>query len=270
MRFLKRKYRRIPIYIFGYHKGGTTLFRKIFREFCDLNNKKFLALPGKQTHIPQNADVILFPHSLIDLSLISEPFLGVHTIRDPRDIVVSGYLYHRRTNEKWCVNSDFDFKHPIMFPQVPYSQEYRSEDWKMKYLKSLNGMSYQNNLLNMSQYDGLFFEMNNYGTWTIESMDKWDYNNENILEIRFEDVMNNFGEIFKMIFEHLRFSKSEIKQGINIAAKHDLNRKSKAEIARIKHVSSPKASKWKDYFETRHIETFGQKFGDIMLKLGYE
>ena len=132
-----------PILLFCYHKVGTVLLSKVFREISDTNNWKFQSLLGNQTELPGNSDVILIGHSLIDLNDLRTPFIGIHFVRDPRDIIVSGYLYHCRTTEKWCINSDFSLKPPILHPKVPYSQQHRTEEWKMKYLISFGNMTYQ-------------------------------------------------------------------------------------------------------------------------------
>ena len=268
--FKKKQGRAIPICIFCYHKVGTVLLSKVFRQISEARNWKLQSLLGKQTQLPQDTDVILLGHSLIDLDNITTPFIGIHIIRDPRDIIVSGYLYHRRTSEKWCVNSDFSLTSPILFPKIPYSQEHRSEEWKIKYLESLRGMSYQENLLSMSQGEGLLFEMNNYGAWTIESMMNWNYDRNNILEIKFENLMHDFDDTFRLIFEFLKFSRSEIKAGSSIASEHDLGRKSAQDIEKMEHVSSTKTTKWKDYFEPDHKEKFINKFGNVLVDLGYE
>lgn len=268
MRFFKK---RNKICIFTYHKTGYWFLYKVFSQISEAMDWKFQRLLGMQKDLPNDSDVVLFAHSLIDLSHVSKPYLGIHVIRDPRDIIVSGYLYHRRTKEKWCINADFDLEPPIMFPQVPYSQQHRPEKWKRGYLLSLNGKSYQENLLSMSQHDGLLFEMNNYGTWTIESIRNWDYTNKNILELKFENIISSFDHSFCMMFDHLGFSKSETYKSMKIARKHDLKRKSFEEIQKMNHVSSEKiVKKWEDYFEEEHKKAFLDKFGNLLVDLGYE
>lgn len=233
----KNSSRKLPIGIFCYHKSGTVLLTKVFSEICYKNGWKFKILFGKQTQLPQDADVVLFGHSLIEIADINTPFIGLHVIRDPRDVIVSGYHYHRRTTEAWCTNSNLSLKPPIQFPQVPYSQVHRTEAWKLAYLESLNGKSYQDHLLGISQDDGLLFEMRHYGAWTIESMREWDYGNSNVLEVKFEDILNNYNGTFSRIFEHFRFSVAEQKNARETAANHDLNRKSTAEIENMAHVT---------------------------------
>lgn len=243
---------------------------KVFRQICKHNNWRFRILYGKQTVIPKRADVLLFAHSLVDFRKLETPFLGLHIIRDPRDVIVSGYLYHKRTSEKWCVNTDFTLNPPIRHPQVPYPRQHLAEDWKRTYLASLGGKSYQANLLNLSQHDGLLFEMKYYGSWTTENMLAWDYQQTNMLEMKFEDLMGNFDGSFEQIFEHFRFSAEEIETNLRIASGHDLGRKSAEEIAQMAHVSTRKTSKWRDYFEPIHKDTFIDLFGDALITLGYE
>lgn len=268
--FKEQRNRNVPLCVFCYHKVGTVLLSRVFRQICQERNWKFQIMRGKQKQLPKDSDIILFIHSLINPSDITTPFIGLHVIRDPRDIIVSGYQYHCRTSEKWCINTDFTSKPPIKFPQVPYSQQHRPEDWKIGYLESLNARSYQQNLLSMSRRDGLLFELHNYGTWTIESVKDWDYNNDNILEVKFEDLMNDFNNVFRLIFEHFVFSKSEINIGINVASQHNLGNKSAEEIEKMPHVTSIKTSRWKDHFEAVHKEAFKDKFGNVLVELGYE
>lgn len=260
----------VPICIFVHHKVGTVLLSKVFGDICREFGWKFKALPGKQYQLPRDIDVALFSHSQIDPNEIETPYVGLHVIRDPRDIIVSGYQYHRRTTEKWCTNSDVTPESPINFPKVPFSQQHRTEDWKAKYLESLNGMSYQDNLLNMSRTDGLLFELQNYGSWTLEGINNWNYDNENILEIKIEDLISDYDKNFLHVFEHLQISKPEIAICMKIASHHNLKNMSDSEVEKVKHVSSRNPSRWKEYFEDIHKQAFLDKFGDTLIELGYE
>lgn len=265
----KRKL-KIPIYLFCHHKTGTILLTKVFSEICQTQGWKFLALPGMITVIPDSYDVILFMHSLVDQDLLKDPFWGIHVIRDPRDVIVSGYQYHLRTTEKWCTNKDFSLKSPIKYPQVPPNLEHFSEEWKVNYVKSLNNLSYQETLQSISKRDGLVFEMNNFASWTIESMMNWNYEDPRVLEITFENLMNYFDDIFMEIFKFSNFSECQIMSSSSVAKKHDLQGKSDNEVASIKHVTSKETSRWMSNFEKVHKDLFIEKFGNILIRLGYE
>ena len=259
-----------PVYLFCYHKVGTILLAKVFREICSTFGWRFKSVIGRAEEIPSDADVILFMHSLVDLSQVERAYVGVHFIRDPRDVIVSGYLYHKRCSEDWCVNQTHDTTEPIFFPNLPWSQQHKPEDWKRDYIESLQGKSYQQNLLNRSQSEGILFELNHYGTWTIESMLDWDYNNPRVKEVRFESVMRDFDGTFRNIFNHLSFSENQVKRALRIARKEDLSRKSDRQLRANKHVSSRDITKWKQYFDSANISVFRQRFGETLLKLGYE
>ena len=225
---------------------------------------------GKQDAVPDNVDFVLFGHSIVSEEVLEGTSVGVHIIRDPRDIIVSGYLYHLRTSEAWCIHKDFDLAAPIDYPNVPFSQRHRTEEWKKKYIESLKGVSYQENLKALSQDDGIAFEMKHYGRWTIESMMSWDYGASNIFEVRFEEVMEDHGTTFKQIFVSLGLSGMQLNCAMNIAQKHDLRNKTEKELAALDHVYSRKTSKWRNFFTDEHKGLFNQMFDDCLIKLGYE
>ncbi len=243
---------------------------KIFKQICAIQGWNFLALRGKQNTIPLGADVVIFMHSLINIDNIDTPFLGIHIVRDPRDIIVSGYLYHKRTNEAWCINKDHHIQESILFPQIPYSQEHRPEAWKKAYLSSLGEKSYQENLLCRSEAEGINFEMNNYGSWTINSMRNWVYGNPKVLEVRFEDIMSEYDKTLKMIFDHFQFDQKTKNIAVSIARRHDIKRKSPGEISNIRHVSSVQTTRWKEYFNHQLKREFIAKFDSVLIGLEYE
>ena len=258
-----------PIYIFSHHKCGTKLLEKIFKKISIDFGLKYISIYGSKT-IDYDADIIFFFHSQIENIKLPKKFRGIHIIRDPRDVIISGYLYHKRTNEDWCINENFNFDNPIRYPIIPYSQEYRSENWKKEYLLNLNNKSYQANLNEKKQTEGIIFEIKNYGSWTIEDMMKWNYKHPNIKEIKFEVIMKSYNDIFYEIFEHFRFNEQQIKQALKIANKHDLNRMSRIQIKKNPHIFSKKTSKWKKYFNKEISDLFNNRFKNVLSTLKYE
>jgi hypothetical protein len=261
----------LPIYLFCHHKGGTVLLLKVFRKLCDEFDWSLEQIVGQCRTVPPNVEVVLLMHSQIDFDAIHiPPFVGVHLRRDPRDVIVSGYLYHRRCSEPWCINTDLDFTSPIVFPRVPYSQEHRSESWKRDYLKSLKGQSYQQILLDLNQEDGLLFEMDHYGSWTIEDMLNWNYEIDNILEVKFEEIMSMYDISFLRILEHCGFSGQPLQKAVQISFDEDLNRMSDDELENNAHIVSRETGKWEKYFTPTLETAFSDRFGDALVRLGYE
>src|SRR4051794_32795369 len=78
----------------AYHKVGTVWWGNILRAVAENCGLRYVEVSGPEEIC--SADVYLFQHSRhFDRSRFAEtPFRGTHMIRDPRDVLVSGYFYH--------------------------------------------------------------------------------------------------------------------------------------------------------------------------------
>src|ERR1700677_4376681 len=139
--------------VFSYHKSGTSLFLHVMTKVSQRLGLTLVNHYGLVRWLELGPDIILLPHSLLRGAL-DRPYRAIRLIRDPRDIWVSGYLYHLRCEEEWCRNANLDPTSPIGWPKVDYSVAHWPEDWKRRYLERLSGQSYQQNLLNRSLADG--------------------------------------------------------------------------------------------------------------------
>lgn len=260
-----------PIHLYCYHKSGTVLLHRVFEDITRKFGWSYRECFGYHEAAPKKSDVTLFAHALVGPAVLDRNHRGIRLIRDPRDVIVSGYLYHKRTNEPWCINRDLNPSAPITFPRVPYSQEHRSEAWKASYLASLGGKSYQQNLLDRTQHDGLLFELAHYGAWTTEAMAAWNAHHPSVLDVRFEEIMADFDGSFRRIFQYLGFAPGQIHDALTLASAHDLGRKTHKELEKINHVSSAEGwNKWPAYFALTHQERFREQFPDVLERLGFE
>src|ERR1700679_2284360 len=89
---------------FSYHKSGTTLFLHVMTKVCEKLNLTLVNHYGMVDQLDLEPDVFLLPHSLLRVPP-ERPYRAIRLIRDPRDVWVSGYLYHLRCDEKWCLNT---------------------------------------------------------------------------------------------------------------------------------------------------------------------
>ena len=142
----------MQLFFFTYHKSGTVLCRNIGNIISTHLNQQHECLNGQVKSINRSTPIINFSHSLISFELGNYPHKGIRIIRDPRDIWVSGYLYHRKTTEMWCTNQPISSNELITFPQVPFSREHLPESEKKAYIDDLGGASYQKNLLMLYCY----------------------------------------------------------------------------------------------------------------------
>lgn len=99
-----------PILIGTHHKTGTVLLKHIFlKEVCPLLKWKcsFDNHPVPCTS-PEQArsaglHVCFLQHGVrFKVQGSTEPYRFIHSIRDPLEVVLSGYQYHLKTTEKWA------------------------------------------------------------------------------------------------------------------------------------------------------------------------
>ena len=259
---------RPQILLFTYHKSGTTLFHNAFRKVADRLGMSMTEMYGVVRAIDPAIDIVLIGHSLLGFEL-SRPFRAVRVVRDPRDIWISGYLYHRRTQEPWCVNTDFDPTPPIVFPRVDFSFQHRPERWKRNWLARLSGRSYQRNLLDRDRDVGLIFELDGYTGCTLDAMRQWRLQRPEVLDVQLEAIANDFDGMMGPVFRHLGLTEAECAVALDSAVTEDISRMDDATLAANGHIHSRRLSKWRDVLSPAQIRMFESRYGDLITGLGY-
>lgn len=228
----------------AHHKTGTALFGKIMRSVAKELHLKLQVCKagGSEDELEPDTDIWVHWNRVVSFRRISRPYCGSHIIRDPRDVIVSGYFYHLKGVEKWSVAPRPD----------------------------LGGKSYQEHLAAIGQEEGLLFEMTHTAKFTIERMSAWDYSNPHILELKYEDLIKEYEHHFRRIFSFYGFSGQDLEKCLAIADRHNINKLSDEKIAQVPHIHSREPSRWKNHFTARHKELFKELFGDVLVKLGYE
>ena len=260
---------RRQIFIFCYHKSGTVLFRNIMNPLGARLGLRVAEYYGMMTGVDVDVDVVILGHSLLAFEM-TRPFRAIRIVRDPRDIWLSGYLYHRHCDEPWCTNTDFDPASPILFPRVPAAFEHRRERWKRDYLTRLGGKSYQQNLLDRDRDAGLEFELDRYTGCTMEDMRAWRLDTPDVLTVKLESIMSDFDSSMTTIFNHLGFTDAEVAVALEVAATEDVGRMDDAAVAANPHIHSREISKWRGTLTAEQVRRFEQRYGDVITRLGYD
>jgi len=201
---------------------------------------------------------------------------GVHVIRDPRDIIVSGYFSHKHS-------------HPV--GHLPHMAAHRAR------------------LQEVSKDEGLLLEMD-YASSALQDMAEWNYDDPDILELKMEDLTAKPYEGFLQIFSHFGLLDEEsgydvvhrlkvfssvlanrlslkrrmltairrptpVNAGLLLDRVYD-NRFEKKAKGRGKgesdvksHYRKGKAGDWRNHFTRRHVEAFKQRFGALVEDLTY-
>ena len=220
------------------HKTGTIWLKKIFAAIACKQQLNLYS--GKQSSLPLNTNIFFQEHSMASLDKLGK-HKGLHIIRDPRDIIVSGCFYHAKSDEAW-----------LHQPQKWYGN--------MTYHQKINSFN--------TFEERLFFEMDNCASWTINQIAEWDYQQTDMYEVKYEDlIVDRDLFIFHQIFHFLGFTENILLDCMYTAYENSLF---SGKVSALKHIRSGKAQQWKSFFNSAHKSKFKAKFGDLLVHLGYE
>lgn len=172
-------------------------------------------------------------------------------IRDPRDLVVSGYFYHRRGAEPWC---------NVVSPG--------ESDWA-----TTNGnpptrmgrnQSFAEYLRGLSEEDGLLAEAE-YRKHHFASMLRWPADNGSIRTYRYENIVGNEETVFRDLFSFYGVSWPERFLGLRLARKFAAGRQSGSTA----HIRDPKPAQWRKYFTPRISAYFAENYGAVVQRYDY-
>lgn len=252
-------------YLFcGHHKGGTVWSSKIFAAICRqmglrgdyFNSPKQFSFDLVRHIAERNLDFVCYANA--DAKYLQDigNYRGFHIIRDPRDTVVSGYFSHRNS-------------HP-------------TKNWPEL-------VSHRQRLLEMSKEDGLMLEIDfsaalptdGINLDQFEALRTWDFRNPDMLELKFEDITVNPIEGFRTVFDFLGLRGEDSAQKrlsdqdlARIIAENDFatfsGGRTPGNEDASSHYRKGVANDWKNHFDSRVKDYFKERFGDLLIQLGYE
>lgn len=248
-----------------HHRVGTVWFLRIM---SSLSRHYFLPLVqrervDREPQLPQAACIYLDTHSLLDVSQLAN-FKGTHIIRDPRDLVVSGYHYHLWTDEEWA-----NTKIKKLIEDFPMLKERLA----LLPLETMMDVSYKEYLKSLPETEGLIAEIKRASRGPIQVMGNWNYHHPDFLEIKYEDLIANEEETFRSIFRHYGFKPKAVDKATQIALSYSFKKvagRDLGSVAQKSHLRSGKSQQWKEAFGQSHKELFKELHGMDLIKMGYE
>lgn len=251
---------------FLYHKAMTVFFSSVFRTISQKFNiyhtfYHSVTLNGIQEDIFQREEprIISLSHSNGAIDITNAPsYKGTHLIRDPRDLLVSGYRYHKYCTEDWALK-------PFNEATIKYFgiKELGLE----KIAAKVN--TYQQLINHLDIETGYLLELNLRKT-SFDIMFHWNYENPNMMELRYENVFGNENEMFAKIFKHYGFNKAYTDYGLKMVENYNFkNLSAKGKTGNNKHANTGIAGQWKENLPPSIIEKFNQEFGELLKKLNY-
>jgi len=200
-------------------------------------------------------------------------YRGFHVIRDPRDIVVSGYFSHR-------------YSHKVSAEESPWLWQYRQQLATLPDVES-----------------GLRAEIEHCSTYFAHLAD-WNYNNPNILEVRYETLIGDPLATFLPIYDFLgiqlspldplrmaqclqRYGRYKLRRPLQdqcttfprralqfLLWRNAFERKSGGRVRGVEnvkhHYRKGLAGDWRHYFTPGLKDQFKQCYPSLLTTLGYE
>ncbi|MEM9801829.1 MAG: sulfotransferase domain-containing protein [Planctomycetota bacterium] len=267
---------------YSHHKCASTWISGTLRAACDEMGWKLAYLPQTRDfggdlagYVERNKiDLVSYVNAEIEHARTLPEHRGFHVVRDPRDVIVSGYFSHKKT-------------HPThAWPElIPHREK----------------------LQKLSKRDGLLEEIE-FSSQFLDPMSSWDYDQPHVLELRQEeftsDPYRGFLEVFEFLgllddshYNKVRWPGYLLSSSLNIlhmksAVVPRKKRKtipgervlgivydrrfekfaggrSKGQVDEKSHYRRGKAGDWREHLEDVHIDAFRARYGDLVERLGY-
>lgn len=242
----------------SYHKCLTVYYSRVMSSIYNrlyIHSKGYMHFNSLIDDFYREIDrykVASVNNHVVDVAKLGSDFRLTRFIRDPRDLVVSGYFYHLKGSEDWCNIVDPKPEDLAVVNGV------RPAEMKQ-------GESYSSFLKRLSTEDGLCAEIE-FRKKHFQSMSLWPMDDERIKVFRYEDIVNNELAVFDEIFNFYELSWITKKIGRHFVQSYS----AKAITNSAAHIRNAKPSQWKDQFTPKVQEAFDAEFKDTLGMYGYQ
>lgn len=221
----------------------------------------------------EKPDFLIIPESNMELiKEIDQPFRGFHIIRDPRDIIVSGYFSHMKS-------------HALSSHGVT--------------------LEHRQKLQALSKEQGIDLEIATLGRIPLSNLYQWDYGNPSIHETEFKQITNDPIQEFTRIFAFMemleekndliftvqclynramkkiglktmqirseRYSAHQLRKTLEQLSFANLKRGRLRRLGqKAAHYRKGKSGDWKNHMTAQQEDEINRVFPGIIGKLGYD
>ena len=236
----------------GHHKCLTVFVDRCFQKVLGGHFRNFFQDAAGFYEEHQRYAVTQTSDFLPDFSRLGDYKIS-RFIRDPRDLIVSGYFYHRRGTEAWTNQPRDQWR----WQNVPRAM--RADE------------TYAQLLQRVDQEDGLIAEME-FRAPHFESMLRWPADDPRVKTWKYEDIIGREVEVMDAVGEHYGWLDDDDPFTLRAALRHFANRWKANDTLRAwdKHVRDPRPGQWRDVFTPKVQSVFAARFPDLIETLGYE
>jgi Sulfotransferase domain len=250
--------RNVPVHLIhcSYHKCLTVYFRRIM----DAVFNRCLPWTGGYRHYNSHLQdfysdferrrVASINNRALDLSRLGR-FRLSRFVRDPRDLVVSGYFYHRRGAEPW------------LWTESPTQEDWYFANGCVPQGLSASGTSYARYLQSVSEEEGLLAEIE-FRRFHFESMAAWPEEHPEVAIYRYEEVIRDEVAALGHLFAFYGLPRLERWLATRFASRYAV-----AGRRADPHVRNPEVGQWRTHFTPKVKRKFDARYGDLVARLGY-
>ncbi|MGK0298866.1 MAG: hypothetical protein ACI9XC_002490 [Gammaproteobacteria bacterium] len=240
----------------GYHKCLTRYSKKVYNSLC----KQRLSSVQRFRHFFHHLDLFYDKCQLFNICSISGNYIDldrfddirvVRLIRDPRDLIISSYFYHKRAAEPWTklINpTDQDWKQ--VRGTVP--ADLPTDKTFAKYLNDV------------SMEEGLHAEIE-FRKFHYQSMLEWPENDPRVILFKYEDIIGNEAQAYWKILSFFGCSLPTRFIGSRLAKRFS----AKSKLAAVKHIRNPISGQWREHFTPGLTKRFNELYGEVLNRYGY-
>lgn len=236
----------------SHHKMGTVYIHTVLRELCHRHG--LVLLNGVQADLDDSVDLFFQNQSRIDVEALA-PFRGSHVMRDLRDVVISGYSYHRWTREEWAHRP----MRPRQIERLECADIVEPDE------------SYQELLNRVDDETGIAIELRRVGRGVGAALRRWDFADERFLELRFEELVTEPAAVFERLLTWYGLAPELVDDGTAIAVRRSLDSiKQRPVEERPPHArGGGSKGSWQERFTDAHKAELKALAGDVLVASGY-
>ncbi|MBF9035333.1 hypothetical protein HKCCE2091_13895 [Rhodobacterales bacterium HKCCE2091] len=238
-----------------HHKTGTVWMRRVWSHWSETLGLPRIRVsgPGSVTEVPAEGRALLvswnaaFPAELLDRADLR----GMHLVRDPRDVLISGLRYH--------LIAPVAGERALHVPRT-----------------DLGGKTYQQHLNALpTTHARMLFEMENVHLDTLTEMTAWRYDRPNLRELRYEDLVRDRDmTLFADLLDFLGIDGAEKDTALDAYWANSLfggfaEREARPRRVAL-HVQSGEPAQWETRMPRSVAEVYVERHNDALVALGYE
>ncbi len=240
----------------SYHKCLTVYYGRIMRALFNRLLSWSAGYRHYNSHLEQFCDgfrddrLSSVNNRALDLERLGR-FRISRFIRDPRDLVVSGYFYHRRGAEPWVTR------------ESPTADDWYFANGVVPEGMRASGVSFAHYLQSLPEEEGLMAELE-FRRLHLESMARWPAGHPEVVTWRYEEIVGNETAVFRELFAFYELSAVERALGTWLAGRYSIGRR-----AGDPHIRNPASGQWREHFTPRLRRAFESAHPGLVKQLGY-